>query len=294
MGKYAQDLNAIQGLKTNFAKNFFAIDPLPKIVYQIGGTCGLYALDRALEIQGISHPQPRKRIEGPTANDSVSVKDLGPAARTALAGSIPTTSMRQIAKLKGISKAGEILSAKDLLALSVLCGAKNPTIEQIPSETVLWDTVYKAVSNKRTVIVPFNCDDEFDPILNAPDAVAHWSVLFGGYSNGSNRFLLTTQVGRYDVIPVEVLWRSNSSLTTWKAAKYFKFELHELNAAGTIKRWVNIFEENDAQGKQNMLDQQQMNKSDPKTYPVFKLYPNPITFTDIDIGTSMRHFCVVV
>jgi hypothetical protein len=292
--QYSIDEAKINSMRTEKGATFIVLDPLPRIVDQIGGTCGVYALDRALDVQGIAHPPPRKKFRESDGTIR-SFKSLSDAEKVALVkkGAFPLTSIRQQAKEQGVSQVGEVLSTKDLRDLALGYGAKDAKVVPIPNATTLWTVVVGAIKAKRSVILSLNCDGQYDAVLDGAETMAHWVILIGAYEKGTQRFILSTQVGRYDLFPLYKLWRSNDSLRKWRASQFDTIELHEIQQNGTRKVWTNLIEVGDTDSEDRAQFQLELHQDDPGTYPFFARRLK-VRFNEVNLGVTMRHQCLVV
>jgi hypothetical protein len=292
--QYSIDEAKIKQMRTEKGATFVVLDPLPLIVDQSGGTCGIYALDRALDVRGIAHPPARKKFRESDGTFR-SFKSLSDAEKKVLVkkGAYPLTSIRQQAKESGVSQVGEVLSTKTLRDLALGYGAKDAKVAPISNATALWTVVVDAIKAKRSVILSINCDAQYDAVLDGAETMGHWVILIGAYEKGTQRSILTTQVGRYDLFPLFKLWRSNDSLRKWRASQFDTIELHEIQQNGTLKVWSNLIEVGDTDSEDRAQFQLELHQDDPGTYPVFKRR-RKVTFNEVNLGVTMRHQCLVV
>jgi hypothetical protein len=293
--RFSKDASALNRLSADVEARFHALKPLPAIVDQSGGTCGIYALDRALGVRGVAHPPPRKQLVG-DEGEAISIKSLSDADKRALFQNRrwPVTSLRRQAKELGISKVGEILSIHDLRKLAVFSGAKDAEVIRLQSALHLWDTVQKAVKLNRAIVFPINGDAMYDAVLDGPDTMAHWITLIGTCEPNGQLSILATQVGRYDLFPLHRLWFSNDSLSKWSASAFDIAELHQVgDPHQPIKVWKFLVTVGDPDAEAHAAGFAQMHKEEPEQFPVFKRY-RKVSFAESDLTHTMRRLCLMV
>src|ERR1700674_355677 len=104
---------------------------------QIGPTCGIYALDAAMQIQGRDIAPRKKESHRPYS---------APGEVSLLKG----------AKLEGLTKVGEIGRAQDLATLAA-CFGVGVRIERFGSEGELWSIILRAVAGNHALVLPYSC-----------------------------------------------------------------------------------------------------------------------------------------
>lgn len=179
---------------------------------QVGATCGIYALDAALRIQGHDIAPPRKRQEDPDWR-SLSM----PRNR----------SIRGKAKEMGLTKIGEIGGARDLAALAGGLGIQVE-IKQFGSKDELWTLIRDAVDAGKGIVMPYACvgDDGAPAWSVGADGFAHWCLLFGyaEYSEGAPRVFMTTYGNYLEVSPFR-LFKANQRIQDWPRQNWIKLTL---------------------------------------------------------------------
>jgi Actin maturation protease-like, C-terminal domain len=130
---------------------------------QVGPTCGIYALQAAIQIRG-ELVAPRRRALPEDVRDSVDRKDI----------------IRPLAKDLGLTKIGEIGGAFDLVSLAAGLG-HNVEIKNFQSKDELWTLVKSSIDAGHSIVLPYACaDDDGTPAWAARfDSFAHWCLLFG-------------------------------------------------------------------------------------------------------------------
>jgi hypothetical protein len=178
---------------------------------QVGGTCGIYALDAAFQIKGKIVAPPRKKEwrSGYWQSESI---PTGP-------------SIRRKAKEDGFSLIGEISGARDLMALAASLGVKVDTAE-FNSPDSLWTLVRTAIDRGSSVAFPYASDDTGAPAISK--GAAHWCLLFG-YSVDAfgNRSIFSTTYGKYHVLRPFELFKGNQSLQDFESQTWVKFYFFE-------------------------------------------------------------------
>jgi hypothetical protein len=170
---------------------------------QAGPTCGIYALDAALQIKGIFHA-PRKK------------------EYSRLLGESPPPdywSLRKAAKHQGLSQTGEISKAVDMVTLAASFGI-SVTSPQFASEAELWRIIQGAIANGHGVVFPYACagDDGAPAWSRTSNGFTHWCLLFG-YVTFSyaqlreplNHVFMTTY-GKYHEVSPYQLFKSNQGI----------------------------------------------------------------------------------
>jgi hypothetical protein len=179
---------------------------------QVGATCGIYALQAALHIQGCKIA-PRKRVFGDWRSQGLSRDE----------------SIRGMAKKKGLTKIGEIGGAADLLALAASFGAgAKAKIERFASSDELWKLVVAAVNKSNGIVMPYACagNDGAPAWSIGADGFAHWCLLFGyaEYLKGSLRVFMTTY-GNYLEVSPNKLFKANQCIQDWPRQNWIKLTL---------------------------------------------------------------------
>ena len=187
--------------------------------YQVGATCGIYALDAAMQIQGIQWA-PRKQFFGDWRKKGI--QTFG--------------SIRGIAKDSGLSKIGEISSAADMVKLAEQAvGVATHAVEQAAglgvnakaktfySEQELWILVANEVNKGHSVIFPYACAGDDGAPAWWSDGFAHWCLLFGyaEYLKGYQRIFMTTYGYYHGVLPV-MLFKANQRIQDWPRQTWIK------------------------------------------------------------------------
>jgi hypothetical protein len=138
---------------------------------QVGATCGMYALQAALLIQGCTvAPPPRKQVLG------YNWRDFDPPI-------LKNVSIRGRAKEMGLTQIGEIGGAAEMVALAggLGVGAKAKT-ERFASLDELWKLIVDAVNAGKGIVMPYACAGD-DGEQAWSNGVAHWCLFFGYAEN---------------------------------------------------------------------------------------------------------------
>jgi hypothetical protein len=179
---------------------------------QVGATCGIYALQAALQMQG-DKIAPRKQVFGDWRSNP---------------GILRKGSIRGMAKEMGLTKIGEIGGAADLVALAggLGVGAKTKT-ERFSSKDELWTLIRDAIDAGKGIVMPYACagDDGAPAWSVGADGFAHWCLLFG-YAEykkdwGAPRVFMTTYGNYLAVSPYE-LFKANQRIQDWPRQNWIK------------------------------------------------------------------------
>lgn len=187
---------------------------------QVGATCGIYALDAALQIQGQKFAA-RKHLFGDWRAKGIPRK----------------ASLRGRAKYMGLSQIGEIDGAMDLARLAAELGIKVPVV-RFDSEAALWKLVQDAVNSGHGIVMPYACADDSGAPAWAmrSDGFAHWCLLFGyaeyALARGLKRVFMTTYGHYHEISPYRV-FKSNQRVQDWPRQTWVKLTFWEKRKGNT-------------------------------------------------------------
>jgi hypothetical protein len=184
------------------------ISKRPERWNQVGGTCGLYALDGALQIRNVFYAPPRKSLGHPISS-------------------------RQIAKSKGLTKVGELNDVNHVVTLATEMGYSRAEVKQFSSEDQLFTVVKTAVDNQGSVVMPFLCRDDSGELC-VLGGFAHYCLVFGYGQQNSVKLILATNYGYYHLWEVQSLQQSNFGLRDWAQQDWCKLKFF-YTTDGTFK-----------------------------------------------------------
>ncbi|MCB1908523.1 MAG: hypothetical protein KDH15_14230 [Rhodocyclaceae bacterium] len=186
---------------------------------QVGPTCGIYALDAAFALRGKRVAPPRKH----QFNDEA-------AGDWRQQGIARTASIRGFAKSEGLTQTGEIGGCRDMLALAAGLGVECE-LRTFSGPDSLWQVVRSAVDNGKSVVFPYNADDDSGAPgwKSAAGGFAHWTLLFGYHAYQSGRHelqrILMTTYGRYHRVSPYRLFKANQHIQDWPRQTWIKLTL---------------------------------------------------------------------
>jgi hypothetical protein len=211
---------------------------------QMGPTCGIYALDAAIQIHGYYCPPPTKRNAWGDVDP-----DYDPVKKT---------SMKSEAKSLKLSKIGEMSSPEDLKTLAEKCGYKDARVVDFAGPHALWGVVRQAIDQKDSgIVIAYCCKDETgeaDP-GGGKDSFTHWCLLFGYYAQGNVRHVIATTYGKYLDWTVDDLYTANCAIQDWPAQCWVRVSFMIYNTAATNPMWEYWYNESNWWFPENNLQE---------------------------------------
>jgi len=198
-------------------------DPGPS---QRGPSCGFYALGHVMQywhgkltdpLQRVPKPLPaRTHMEGP--KPASYAPDQRQARNTKAADGV-VTSLRQYGKLRHVTAYGSVFDAENLVQVARLKGVEGHAgtydghVITTTGQDDYIQKVKELLGQECPVIVPFDVDREGDPCLKSGKA-AHWTVIFGWYSEDSTVYFIHYHWGAYRYSRAQDFASSTRSLTS--------------------------------------------------------------------------------
>lgn len=196
VGPVKEKCTLISLFKKNYPNDYWIPEKWPKLIHQVGPTCGLLALEISLDYSGGINPPKYRKL-----------------------GNMNIESIREVAKKNGFTNGGEIFEVQYLHNLASHFGFGNGEFLTLDSD-VNMDEYVNAICGKlksgKSVVVAceYSADNKpgnFKPGI-AYGYKTHWTTIFGFYKQNDECYFLVSNANAYAVWAARDLYDSNKHM----------------------------------------------------------------------------------